>query len=247
MATPPSSSDPSPIFGHIRGRLLTEQTAHDAVDGLAEAAVGIIRSAEGAGVSLIDTAGRRVSVGATSNAVLDADALQYEFGEGPCLSAWATGAPIYVADTRADDRWARWMTAAARNGIRSCLSVPLVKQEAALGAMKVYSASPDAFSDVDRRLLLNLARSAAALLGHIQTDDLPQRAGNELKAALASRDTIGITCGILMERHGIDRETAMAELIDLATSTGTSVWHQAMGISGEGTSGPDPLGPAESE
>jgi GAF domain-containing protein len=175
VSDPFPSSELDAIFGRTRGYLLTEQTAHDAVEALAHVAAGVIGAADGAGVSLMSSDGKRLSVGATSNRVLAADDLQYEFGKGPCLSAWATGAPVYIADTHIDDRWGKWMAAAAGSGIRSCLSVPLLRKPAALGAMKVYSNHPDAFSDKDRIMLVNLALSAAALLGHTQASNLPPR------------------------------------------------------------------------
>jgi GAF domain-containing protein len=215
------------LFGRTNGYLLTEQTAHDAVNALSGVARDIIGAAEGAGVSIIDSSGHRTSVGATDDIVLDADQLQYDLGEGPCLSAWATGTPTYIADTRTDDRWEQWNTAAAEQGVRSCLSVPILKAPAALGAMKVYSAVPDAFSDEDQRLLSGLAHSAAALLGHIQASDTPQRISDEVKESLANRDTIGIARGILMERHGIDKQAAMDQLIETASQANTTIGAQA--------------------
>ena len=97
--------------------------------------------------------------------------------------------------------------------------------------MKVYSSDVDAFSDEDRTLLSNLARSAAALLGHIQASDLPQRISAELKTSMTDRDNVIMARGILMERHGVDNDTAMRQLIDLATSAGTSIGDQALMIS----------------
>jgi GAF domain-containing protein len=223
------------IFGRTKGYLLTEQTAHDAVEALAGVARDVIGAAQGAGVSIIDSSGHRTSVGATDENVLEADSLQYDLGEGPCISAWATGTPTYIADTQtrtsSDDRWLKWAAAAAARGVRSCLSVPLLNRPAALGAMKVYSSVPDAFSDDDQRLLAALARSAAALLGHIQASDTPQRISEEIKESLANRDTIGIARGILMERHGIHRQAAMDQLIEQATRTHTTIGAQAAMIS----------------
>jgi hypothetical protein len=178
------SSDPSPapspaslelftVFGRTKGYLLTEQTAHDAVEALAGVARDVIGAAQGAGVSIIDSSGHRTSVGATDEDVLEADNLQYDLGAGPCISAWATGTPTYIADTLrgtnnhpdtdtdtgtdldgeghggtgSGDGWQKWAAAAAAKGVRSCLSVPLLNRPAALGAMKVYSSVPDAFSD----------------------------------------------------------------------------------------------------
>ena len=72
------------IFGRTKGYLLTEQTAHDAVDGLAEIACDITGAAQGAGVSLIDSGGKRVSVGATDPGVLGADLLGHiQAGDTP--------------------------------------------------------------------------------------------------------------------------------------------------------------------
>ncbi|PPB48532.1 histidine kinase [Arthrobacter pityocampae] len=219
------------IFGRTNGHLLTEQTAHDAVDGLAGIARDIIGAAEDAGVSLIDTDGTRMSVGATDPRVLEADDQQYELGQGPCISAWQSGEPVYIADTHTDDRFPQWTTRVTPLGIRSCLSVPLLHTPAGLGAMKVYSDTVDAFTGEDRRLLTNLARSAATLLGHIQASDTPQRISEDVKASLAERDTIGIARGILMERFDLDRQAAMNHLIDLATDTHTTIGHVAAMIS----------------
>ncbi len=219
------------IFGRTKGYLLTEQTAHHAVDGLAEIARDITGAAEGAGVSLLDQAGKRLSVGTTDPGVLEADNLQYELGEGPCLSAWSTGVPVYIADTRAEDRWSTWVSAAAAIGVRSCLSVPLPGKPVGLGALKVYSNVPYAFSDQDRKLLINLARSAAVLLGHIQASDTPQRISSDIKTSLADRDTVGIARGILMERFNLDRQAALNQLIDLATDANTTIGSMATMIS----------------
>lgn len=219
------------VFGRTNGYLLTERTAHEAVNGLAEIACDIIGAAEGAGVSLIDTDGTRISVGATDPRVLEADNLQYESGEGPCITTWSLGESVYIPDTGTDDRFPQWASAVKPIGVRSCLSVPLLNTPAGLGAMKVYSNTVDAFAGEDRRLLTNLARSAAALLGHIQASDTPQRISNDVKASLAERDTIGVARGILMERLDLDRQAAMNHLIDLATDADTTIGTMAALIS----------------
>jgi transcriptional regulator with GAF, ATPase, and Fis domain len=218
------------LFGRTNGYLLTEQTAYDAVDGLAEIARDIIGAAQGAGVSLMDRDGKRLSVGATDTRVRQVDDLQYEFGEGPCITAWSSGLPVLLMDTRTDDRWQQWTTAATSAGIRSCLSVPLLHKRTGLGAMKVYSDQADAFSKADQTLLMNLARSAAALLGYIQASDTPQRISDDVKASLADRDAVGTARGILMERLDMDKQAAMNHLIDTATNTKTTIMSVAARI-----------------
>ncbi|WP_181035127.1 GAF and ANTAR domain-containing protein [Arthrobacter sp. B0490] len=210
------------IFGRSRGFLLSEQTAHEAVDALAAVARNLTGHAYGAGVSLIDQ-GRCTSVGATDPEVLEVDTLQYALGDGPCLSAWFTNSIVRVTDTHADPRWRPWAEAAAAIGVRSCLSVPLQKGGTAIGAMKLYAHTPQAFTRNDELLLLGLTKSAAALLGHIQTTDTPQRISDAVKISLGTRDAISVARGILMERYDLDGRAALERLIALSRETGTSI------------------------
>lgn len=222
--TPSSSTDElGYIFGRTKGYLLTEQTAHSAVDALAEVARDVVVSARGAGVSLITPDGRRTSIGATDDAVRNADTLQYELQEGPCLTAWATQELVVVNDSRTDTRWGRWAREAAGTGVLSCMSVPLLKGPTAIGAMKVYSSTADAFTEADERMLVLLAKSAAALLGHIQSSDTPRRISEELKTSLKNRDALSIARGILMERHQVDEHAALTRLILLAKERGITL------------------------
>lgn len=52
---------------------------------------------------------------------------------------------------------------------------------------------------------MNRARSAAALLGHVQTSHTPQRINADEKTSLAERDTVGVARGILMERFDLHK------------------------------------------
>ncbi|WP_053004795.1 GAF and ANTAR domain-containing protein [Kocuria sp. SM24M-10] len=205
----------SMVFARLSGMLLSEDGAAGAARRLAEAACVLVDDATGAGVSLLDEAGRRRTTGSTGGSVDAADALQYELGEGPCLSAWATGAAQRVEDTTEDRRWPAWSAAAAGEGIRSVLSVPLVRQEHehALGAMKVYAAAPHAFSAREEQVLGLLAGAAATLLGSALAPDAPNRLSASLRAALADRRAVDLATGMLMERHGTDAQGARATLL----------------------------------
>jgi GAF domain-containing protein len=204
----------SPIVGRATGLLLTEQTAQQAVSALAEAAREAISPAVGAGVSLIIDS-QPTSVGATDSLVLQADALQYELGDGPCLSAWSKGKAMYVDDTETDRRWPDWSAAAVKTGIRSCFSVPLQEGSRRLGAMKIYATAPGAFKDTDQRILAHLALSSAVLLGHIQTSDMPQRISGELKETLHRRDVLATARGIIMERQDLPEDEALTYLLTM--------------------------------
>lgn len=79
----------STVIARIQGLLLTEEKVTTAVRLLARAAKESVPGTIGAGVSLLDARGRRTSSGYTDAIVRQADAIQYEYGEGPCLTAWA--------------------------------------------------------------------------------------------------------------------------------------------------------------
>lgn len=127
------------VFAQLQGMMLGEDDATIAVQHLARVAHQMIASSNGAGVSLLSDDGDRTSSAYTGDSVQAADALQYELGQGPCLSAWATGELQRVDDTLTDDRWASWQEAAAELGIRSVFSVPLSHRGRSLGALKVYA------------------------------------------------------------------------------------------------------------
>ncbi|MEX5303486.1 GAF and ANTAR domain-containing protein [Kocuria sabuli] len=215
-----SAMELTAVFARIQNMLLSQEHATAAVHQLAQVAQDLIPSAAGAGVSLIDAHGSRTSTGATDHLVEAADALQYELGEGPCLSVWATETLQRVNDTTDDDRWPQWSAAVARSGIRSMLSVPLVFQDRCLGAMKVYATVGDAFTGHEEQQLGLLAAAAATLLGAAQTRAAPQRLSAALQAGLADRQTIDRAIGMLMEQRATDPDDAHAVLITASLAQG---------------------------
>ncbi|MCQ1954587.1 GAF and ANTAR domain-containing protein [Arthrobacter sp. zg-Y238] len=213
----------SSLIARIQGMLLTEETVAHAVDLLAEAIRESIPGAVGAGVSLMDDQGRRTSTGSTDGLVVTADELQYRLGKGPCLEAWAGAAPVRSDDLAAEIRWPGWSGPAAELGLRSVLSVPLLHKTEILGAMKIYSTETAAFNERSEHLLTLFAGPAATLLANVQSTEVPHRASRELKDAIASRDSIALARGILMERKKLNSEEAMGELIMSSRSNGHSL------------------------
>lgn len=222
----PGESSPgelTTVFAHLHGMLLSQEDAGAAVGRLARVAHRMFPGATGAGVSLLDGDGARISTASTGPDVEAADALQYELATGPCLSAWATRAPQRIEDTTTDPRWASWSAAAAEAGIRSVLSAPLIHQGRALGAMKVYAAAPSVFGEAEQRQLELMAETAATLLGSAQPVAAPVRLSGSLTTALASRETIALAAGVLMAREHLAPEAARTMLLERARSEGRRV------------------------
>jgi transcriptional regulator with GAF, ATPase, and Fis domain len=206
-------------LARIRGLLLTEEKVDRAVQRLAEGIRDAFPGSSGAGVSLLDERGKRTSTGATDAVVLEADAAQYELGQGPCLTAWASERTVVITDVATDDRWPTWSQAVRELSIRSVISSPLMAGTRCLGALKIYATQPGAYDAASARPLEKLAVPAATLLDNIQSSEAPQRFTEVLNSALDSRDTINRAQGFLMHLHGLDQAAALQQLVELSKTS----------------------------
>jgi GAF domain-containing protein len=207
------------VFARVSGMLLTEHVAGPAIGKIAQAALESIPGSIGAGATLIDAQGRATSRASTSALVEEADSLQYELGEGPCLSAWAGASTIRVDNAATETRWPRWAAASAQLGLISCLSVPLLLPAGhgtgrgeAIGALKVYADHPDAFDAGSENLLELLAAPAAVIIANIQVHESAEQLSASLKDSLRSRSAIDMAKGVLMERLNLDERGALRAL-----------------------------------
>jgi len=215
----------SSVIARIQGLLLTEEKVNTAVRLLAQAAKESVPGTIGAGVSLLDARGRRTSSGYTDRVVGQADALQYECGEGPCLTAWATEEPVLMKDLNNESRWPDWRKAVAGLPVRSVVSAPLIAGKESIGALKLYAAAPNAYDESSIILLQLFAAPAATLLSHIQTSEAPHKMTEGLQASLYSRDVVNRACGVLMERLGLSHEAALHRLIKQARDENAPLQH----------------------
>lgn len=143
---------------------------------------------------------------ASDELVLRADELQYQYKEGPCLSAlWTDG--VYLSpDVERDERWPSWGPRAAELGLRSVLSLRLATDESILAALNLYSEDLDGFDGVDIDLAHTLATHAGMALAASHKIQM-------LETAMSTRHTIGMAQGILMQRFGLGQEQAFRVLV----------------------------------
>lgn len=213
----PLSEELSRVYARMSGLLLSEETVQTALDLVTSLALDTVGGAIGAGVTLIDAGGRRTSVAATSDLVVEIDELQYTLGEGPCLAVCAQGEPLMIDDLGHDERWPRWASAARTLGVRSTVSAPMTSLDRAFGAIKVYSDQPGVFTTTSALLLTRFAAQAAILLANVQSLDRAERLSESLQAALRARNLIATASGILMERYRLSEEQAFLRLVQDAS------------------------------
>jgi GAF domain-containing protein len=221
-ASLPLTDELAAVFARMSGLLLSEETVETSLTLLSSLARETVPGADGAGVSIIDGR-RRVSSGSTDDRVRQADALQYELDQGPCLAAATSRKVVRIDDVTTDHRWPRWTAAVQPLGLRATLSTPLVAGEVGLGAIKVYAERPGAFDDHSEQLLTLFSAQAAILVANVQTYERAKRLSQGMRQAMSDRDLISVAKGVLMGRHTVDDHAAMRMLLSRSQEEGTGL------------------------
>jgi GAF domain-containing protein len=139
------------------------------------------------------------------------DVHQYEADEGPCLQAMRTGEVVRVDVATSRLLWPEFTADAEAAGIRSFLAAPL-GAEHRLGALNLYSRSPDGFGTPDAAFLAVLTAHATRAIEDYARLSAADLLAVQLREALASRAPIEQAKGILMAVHGIDDGAAFERL-----------------------------------
>jgi GAF domain-containing protein len=210
------ASELAGIFARMSGLLLSEQTVHASLSLTTSLAQETLPGTLGAGVTLMGPGGHQTTAAASNPVVEQADTLQYELDEGPCLTAWSRGEVVRSTDLSTETRWPRWTKAVAALGVRSCLSAPLVAGDEVRGTIKVYSGRPDAYGIEDEHRLTMFSAQAAVLVANQRAYEQAARLSEELKATLRRRDQVAMARGVLMARHNVAEEGAFRMLVSLA-------------------------------
>ena len=143
-------------------------------------------------------------------------ALQLELGEGPGFEAVATGLPVISDDVEGDARWPAYARAAAARGLHTQLSLPLLWEDRALGALSLYWTEPHLLDAATLTLAQGFAAQTAAVVGLA-------REREHLTYALKSRQIIGNAVGVLMERHHMGAAAAFTVLQRISQDSNTKL------------------------
>jgi len=133
---------------------------------------------------------------------------------GECVKS---GMPLRCDDTELDIRVDRESCRAL--GIRSILAVPVRTGERSIGLIEVFSTSPNAFSDIDQRVLLKLAETvlqAAIRAGRVKNP--PAVAGSGLKSFVAPQGSVLFASSDKQLKENTLEQTELAPGISLPRS-----------------------------
>ncbi|WRH26481.1 ANTAR domain-containing protein [Arthrobacter sp. JZ12] len=146
------------------------------------------------------------------------DELQYDFQEGPCLSAAEEQQTIVVEDFRTDARWPEYSNAVSSHGVRSILSAPFTIGTGARAAMNLYSHRPATF----RKESVIFAEAYAHQVSKglelaLRMARYSEEARNRSRA-MESRTEIDVAVGIVMAQNRCSQAEAF-EMLQRASST----------------------------
>jgi len=191
-------------FATFASQFHAQPTVERTIDVVA-ASARVALGCDDAGI-LLRVNGKLTTASATSSRVEISDAVQIESGEGPCFAAAATPQIYLVEDTTASTPWPDWARVVSDLGIRSAVGVPLRTHDRNYGALNLYSDAPGTFGDDEVAIALIFARHASVALDHATK-------AHTLTQAIDARKVIGQAQGIVMERYGLDSDTAFDTLM----------------------------------
>jgi hypothetical protein len=181
-------------------------------------------SVSGVGLSVSSGAGHHRKVAATDEVSDRVEDLQVLLGQGPCVDAIATGAPVLaadLADAANERRWPMFTPAASAIGVRASFSVPLVVGELRLGAMDLYRSAAGPLHPPQVDEARDFATAAVNML-------LDQQRSERDPHAPAARGAPGSSVvyqatGMVMVQLETDAESAFAALRARAYQEGRSL------------------------
>lgn len=203
-------------MAELARRHAAPSTLMQILDGVTAAAVELIPGADLAGVLLVKKGGDFESLADTDSLAAKLDELQHDFREGPCAEAALQHTIVRSDDLRRESRWPRYAPAAVELGVLSGLSFKLYTADRTAGALNLFGHQAGVW-DTDAET------TGAILAAHAATAILAQRQGEQLQAALLTRDRIGQAKGIIMQSYGVDDVQAFQMLRQISQESQTKL------------------------
>lgn len=185
-------------------------------------AVQAIPGADGAGLTLLEI-DRADLIVKSEPFVRAIDEIQYGIGEGPCISAAASGETKRSGRLEEDQRWPQFGPRAGELGVHSALSLPLLVSTGVIGAMNIYAHAPNSFDERAQQLGEKYAVSAALAVQNAQILEQASRLVGQLQAGVQGRAMIDRAIGVLRRRHGHTVAESFDQLRELSETRNISL------------------------
>lgn len=207
------------------GPRVTPPHADSVIDRLQSVCREAVRalSAAGVGVSVMAENGVHGMATASDPTTARIEELQFTFGEGPCVEAFATSRPVLVADLAdgALGRWPIYTPALHHAGIRAVFAFPRQVGAARLGVLDVFRALPGPLSRQELGEALTFADRAVTTL--LDGQEHAMTALDGLDEAIEHRAEVFQAQGMVMVQLGVPIAEALVRIRAYAYAEGRSL------------------------
>ena len=203
---------PDEAFAELGQLVIGSQPLSQVLTRVAELAKACVPGAEEVSVTLLEGDSGARSAAFTSDLAVHLDERQYESGFGPCLDAAEAGQTIRINDTAHEDTYPDFAAVAARQGVRSTVSVGMPMPQRILGGLNVYRFDAAVMDSDSVQLLEVFAGYAAIALANHSLYASSVALSAHLRTAMQSRAVIEQAKGVLMIKLHCSAEEAFQHL-----------------------------------
>jgi GAF domain-containing protein len=209
--------------------LLRERTLGVNLALIAQAATETVTGCDGASIAL-SVQGRPATAAITTRVALEVDMVQYDTGEGPCLTALGSPRSVRIDAIETSEDFPHFAVGARKLGVQSVLSVPAMRGEDIVGTLNLYSRTPGAFDETSETIARVLAAQIAIAISRS-----PEYSAARNVTEQAQRDTddnadISVATGILIATEDCTAEQAAGLLRHAANQDAQTVLQIAQRI-----------------
>lgn len=222
------------VSEYLHGKILEYDEIEAFLNALARLAVHEL-SADGeevlCGITLLRYE-RAGTVASSSQEAQELDEVQYDYRDGPCLSAARRHVMVEVPDLNQEVRWPEYVQAVTRRGIRSVLAIPLPDECGDGAALNLYSTVPAKFTPDRVELAQAYAQEASQALALAMRPGVYKEGQPDALEAMRSRTTIDLAVGMIMGQDGCSQEEAFTTLRSASSSRNIKLREVASGVVG---------------
>jgi transcriptional regulator with GAF, ATPase, and Fis domain len=168
----------------------------------------------GVAVCVFDRSGQPTTLLASDDTAARLDELQFDLGEGPIFSVFATGQPTVIRDlsNAVPPEWLFFQRAAVATGAAALTVLPLLIGAACVGTVSLHWMSPNELNADDLQVALAAARSIAAPTVHTGNRTAQDRTSGSATESTVLRSDVHQAVGMVLAQLDITATEAFARM-----------------------------------
>jgi len=209
---PGTPMQPQQAFAELSRIVLGQRPLSQVLLRVAELAVATVPGADEISVTLVEK-GAAHTAAFTGSLAAALDERQYAAGFGPCVDAAQSGHTIRIDDTADAPAYREFAAIAARQGVRSILSIGLPMPQQVLGAMNIYRFGAVPLDAGAEEVASEFGRYAAVSLANASLFEHSTQLAARMQHAMESRAVIDQAKGMIMITEGVTADEAFQRLV----------------------------------